>query len=214
MHDIQLDEPVHRHSLRDDIDHILVSEEELQISIGNMARQLEDDYDGTELMLVGVLKGAVMFIVDLARSTQLPVTLDFMAVASYGASTETSGIVRILKDLDNSIEGKHVLIVEDIIDSGLTLNYILDTLRTRNPASLKVCALLNKPGRRRVDVPVDYICFNIPDEFVVGYGLDYNQIYRNLPFVGVLKPEVYTHASDGESGEDEADETATATEID
>ena len=214
MHDIQLDEPVHRHSLRDDIDHILVSEEELQISIGNMARQLEDDYDGKELVLVGVLKGAVMFIVDLARSTQLPVTLDFMAVASYGASTETSGIVRILKDLDNSIEGKHVLIVEDIIDSGLTLNYILDTLRTRNPASLKVCALLNKPGRRRVDVPVDYICFNIPDEFVVGYGLDYNQIYRNLPFVGVLKPEVYTHASDGESGEDEADETATATEID
>ena len=143
-----------------------------------------------------------MFIVDLARSTQLPVTLDFMAVASYGASTETSGIVRILKDLDNSIEGKHVLIVEDIIDSGLTLNYILETLRTRNPASLKVCALLNKPARRRVDVPVDYICFNIPDEFVVGYGLDYNQIYRNLPFVGVLKPEVYTHLSDddGERG--------------
>ncbi|MEP6776312.1 MAG: hypoxanthine phosphoribosyltransferase, partial [Chloroflexota bacterium] len=167
--------------MRDDIDHILVSEEELQISIGNIARQLEEDYAGQELMLVGVLKGAVMFIVDLARSTQLPVTLDFMAVASYGASTETSGIVRILKDLDNSIEGKHVLIVEDIIDSGLTLNYILETLRTRNPASLKVCALLNKPARRRVDVPVDYICFNIPDEFVVGYGLDYNQIYRNLP---------------------------------
>jgi hypoxanthine phosphoribosyltransferase len=214
VHDIQLDEPVHRHSLRDDIDHILVSEEELQISIGNMARQLEDDYDGKELMLVGVLKGAVMFIVDLARSTQLPVTLDFMAVASYGASTETSGIVRILKDLDNSIEGKHVLIVEDIIDSGLTLNYILETLRTRNPASLRVCALLNKPGRRRVDVPVDYICFNIPDEFVVGYGLDYNQIYRNLPFVGVLKPEVYTHASDDQGEDGEVDGSATATEID
>ena len=165
-------------------------------------------------MLVGVLKGAVMFIVDLARSTQLPVTLDFMAVASYGASTETSGIVRILKDLDNSIEGKHVLIVEDIIDSGLTLNYILETLRTRNPASLKVCALLNKPARRRVDVPVDYICFNIPDEFVVGYGLDYNQIYRNLPFVGVLKQEVYTHPSDDQSGDGEADETPAVTEID
>lgn len=214
MHDIQLDEPVQRHSLRDDIDHILVSEDELQISIGNIARQLEEDYAGKELVLVGVLKGAVMFIVDLARSTQLPVTLDFMAIASYGASTETSGIVRILKDLDNSIEGKHVLIVEDIIDSGLTLNYILETLRTRNPASLGVCALLNKPARRRVDVPVDYICFNIPDEFVVGYGLDYNQIYRNLPFVGVLKPEVYTHVSDDESGEAEADETAAVTEID
>ena len=214
MHDIQLDEPVHRHSLRDDIDHILVSEEELQISIGNIARQLEEDYAGKELVLVGVLKGAVMFIVDLARSTQLPVTLDFMAVASYGASTETSGIVRILKDLDNSIEGKHVLIVEDIIDSGLTLNYILETLRTRNPATLKVCALLNKPARRRVDVPVDYICFNIPDEFVVGYGLDYNQIYRNLPFVGVLKPEVYTHPSEDAIENGEADETATVTEID
>lgn len=214
MHDIQLDEPVQRHSLRDDIDHILVSEEELQISIGNIARQLEEDYAGKELVLVGVLKGAVMFIVDLARSTQLPVTLDFMAVASYGASTETSGIVRILKDLDNSIEGKHVLIVEDIIDSGLTLNYILETLRTRNPATLKVCALLNKPARRRVDVPVDYICFNIPDEFVVGYGLDYNQIYRNLPFVGVLKPEVYTHPSEDEIGGGEADEAAPVTEID
>jgi hypoxanthine phosphoribosyltransferase len=114
-----------------------------------------------------------------------------MAVASYGASTQTSGIVRILKDLDSSIEGKHVLIVEDIIDSGLTLNYILETLRTRNPASLSVCTLLNKIERRRVDVPVDYVCFNIPDEFVVGYGLDFNQIYRNLPFVGVLKPEAY-----------------------
>jgi hypoxanthine phosphoribosyltransferase len=214
VHDIQLDEPVQRHSLRDDIDHILVSEEELQISIGNIARQLEEDYAGKELVLVGVLKGAVMFIVDLARSTQLPVTLDFMAVASYGASTETSGIVRILKDLDNSIEGKHVLIVEDIIDSGLTLNYILETLRTRNPATLKVCALLNKPARRRVDVPVDYICFNIPDEFVVGYGLDYNQIYRNLPFVGVLKPEVYTHPSEDEIGGGEADEAAPVTEID
>jgi hypoxanthine phosphoribosyltransferase len=214
VHDIQLDEPIHRHSLRDDIDHILVSEDELQISIGNIARQLEEDYEGKELVLVGVLKGAVMFIVDLARSTHLPVTLDFMAVASYGASTETSGIVRILKDLDNSIEGKHVLIVEDIIDSGLTLNYILETLRTRNPASLKVCALLNKPARRRVDVPVDYICFNIPDEFVVGYGLDYNQIYRNLPFVGVLKPEVYTHPSDDQSGDSEADGTAAVTEID
>lgn len=205
MHDIQLDEPVHRHSLRDDIDHILVSEEQLQVAIAEIARQLEKDYVDQEVVLVGVLKGAVMFIVDLARNTQLPVTLDFMAIASYGASTETSGIVRILKDLDNSIEGKHVLIVEDIIDSGLTLNYVLETLRTRNPASLKVCALLSKPARRRVDVHVDYVCFDIPDEFVVGYGLDYNQIYRNLPFVGVLKPEVYTHVSDDVSTEPAAE---------
>lgn len=177
--------------LQEDIAHILVSEEAIQSTIASMGQRLSQEYSGKDLLLVGVLKGAIMFIVDLARAIELPLTMDFMAVASYGASTETSGIVRILKDLDTSIEGKHVLIVEDIIDSGLTLNYILDTLRTRNPASLRVCTLLNKPARRRVDVPVDYICFNIPDEFVVGYGLDYNQIYRNLPFVGVLKPETY-----------------------
>jgi hypoxanthine phosphoribosyltransferase len=192
VRDIELDEPMHGHSLQDDIDQILVSEEQLKESIAGMGRVLAKDYAGQELILIGVLRGAIMFIVDLARAIDLPLKLDFMAVASYGASTQTSGIVRILKDLDSSIEGKHVLIVEDIIDSGLTLNYILETLHTRNPASLKVCALLNKPARRRVDVPVDYICFNIPDEFVVGYGLDFNQIYRNLPFVGVLKPQLYT----------------------
>ena len=179
------------HNLRDDIDHILVTEQEIRDAAANLGRQLTEDYMGKDLLLIGVLRGAIMFIVDLARSIDLPLTLDFMAVASYGASTQTSGIVRILKDLDSSIEGKHVLIVEDIIDSGLTLNYILETLRTRNPASLRVCTLLNKVERRRVDVPVDYVCFNIPDEFVVGYGLDFNQIYRNLPFVGVLKPEAY-----------------------
>ena len=191
MRDIQLDEPAQSHSLQDDIAQILVSETELRESIASMGRKLAKEYEGQELVLIGVLKGAIMFIVDLARAIDLPVKLDFMAVASYGASTETSGIVRILKDLDSSIEGKHVIIVEDIIDSGLTLNYILETLHTRNPASLKVCALLNKPARRRVNVPVDYICFDIPDEFVVGYGLDFNQIYRNLPFVGVLRPEKY-----------------------
>lgn len=179
------------HNLRDDIDHILVTEQEIRDAAATLGRQLTGDYTGKDLLLIGVLRGAIMFIVDLARSIDLPLTLDFMAVASYGASTQTSGIVRILKDLDSSIEGKHVLIVEDIIDSGLTLNYILETLRTRNPASLRVCTLLNKVERRRVDVPVDYVCFNIPDEFVVGYGLDFNQIYRNLPFVGVLKPEAY-----------------------
>jgi hypoxanthine phosphoribosyltransferase len=191
VRDIELDEPAQRHRLEDDIDHVLVSEVDLRESIANMGRRLGQEYEGQELVLIGVLKGAIMFIVDLARAIDLPVKLDFMAVASYGASTETSGIVRILKDLDSSIEGKHVLIVEDIIDSGLTLNYILETLQTRNPASLKVCALLNKAARRRVDVTIDYICFDIPDEFVVGYGLDFNQIYRNLPFVGVLKPEMY-----------------------
>lgn len=184
-------------NLRDDIDHILVTEEQIQEGVARMGRTLSEAYsEAGTVLLIGVLKGALMFIVDLARAIELPVTLDFMAVASYGASTETSGIVRILKDLDSSIEGKHVLVVEDIIDSGLTLTYILETLRNRNPASLRVCALLNKPDRRRVDVPIDYVCFDIPDEFVVGYGLDFNQIYRNLPFVGVLKPETYNHALD------------------
>jgi hypoxanthine phosphoribosyltransferase len=179
-------------NMLDDIDHILVTEEQLRDEIGRMGGRLATDYQGKDLLLIGVLRGAIMFIVDLARAIDLPLTMDFMAVASYGASTETSGIVRILKDLDGSIEGKDVLVVEDIIDSGLTLNYILETLRNRNPASLRVCTLLNKAERRRVDVPIDYVCFDIPDEFVVGYGLDFNQIYRNLPFVGVLKPETYT----------------------
>jgi hypoxanthine phosphoribosyltransferase len=179
------------HNLRDDIDHILVTEQQIRDATATLGRELTENYTGKDLLLIGVLKGAIMFIVDLARAIDLPLTLDFMAVASYGASTQTSGIVRILKDLDSSIEGKHVLIVEDIIDSGLTLNYILETLRARNPASLRVCTLLNKVERRQVDVPVDHVCFNIPDEFVVGYGLDFNQIYRNLPFVGVLKPEAY-----------------------
>lgn len=177
--------------LRQNIDHILVSEDQIKEAVSRLGDKYSQEYAGKELLLIGVLKGAIMFMVDLARCIRIPVTLDFMAVASYGASTETSGIVRILKDLDSSIEGKHVLVVEDIIDSGLTLNYILETLRNRNPASLKVCALLNKSARRRVDVHVDDVCFDIPDEFVVGYGLDFNQIYRNLPFVGVLKPELY-----------------------
>ncbi len=202
----ELDEPAVGRDLRDDIDHILVNEEELKYKIAEVGRQLAREYAGKELMLIGVLKGAIMFIVDLARAIDLPLTLDFMAVASYGASTETSGIVRILKDLDSSIEGKDVLIVEDIIDSGLTLNYILETLHARNPASLRVCSLLSKPARRRVDVHIDYICFEIPDEFVVGYGLDFNQIYRNLPFVGVLKPELYILPGENDTaGEIEAE---------
>ena len=203
MRDLE-EAPVGR-DLREDIDHILVNEEQLQDKIAQMGRQLSAEYAGKELVLIGVLKGAIMFIVDLARAIDLPLTLDFMAVASYGASTETSGIVRILKDLDSSIEGKDVLIVEDIIDSGLTLNYILETLHARNPASLRVCSLLSKPARRRVDVPIDYICFEIPDEFVVGYGLDFNQIYRNLPFVGVLKPALYTQPRESTASEIETE---------
>ena len=179
------------HDMREDIGEILVTEEQIRDAVSGLGRTLTNDYQGSDLLLVGVLRGAIMFIVDLARAIDLPLTMDFMAVASYGASTQTSGIVRILKDLDSSIEGKHVLVVEDIIDSGLTLTYILETLRTRNPASVRVCALLSKPERRRVEVPIDYLCFEIPDAFVVGYGLDYGQIYRNLPFIGVLKPEAY-----------------------
>ena len=182
--------PVGR-DLRDDIDHILVSEQQLRDKIAQMGRQLAGEYAGKELMLIGVLKGAIMFIVDLARAIDLPLTLDFMAVASYGASTETSGIVRILKDLDSSIEGKDVLIVEDIIDSGLTLHYLVDLIKRRNPLSLRLCSLLNKERERMRNVELDYLGFTIPDKFVVGYGLDYAQHYRNLPYIGILKPAVY-----------------------
>lgn len=178
-----------------DIEKILIPEGELKAKIAELGAQITADYAGRDLLLVGVLKGALLFIVDLARAIDLPAELDFMAISSYGLATETSGVVRILKDLDAAIEGRHVLVVEDIIDSGLTLNYIVEHLRNRGPASIKICALLSKPSRRRVDVPVDYHGFEIPDEFVVGYGLDYQQHYRNLPFVGVLRPETYTRTS-------------------
>ncbi len=173
------------------IERILIPAEQLQNKIAELGAQITHDYHGKDLLLVGVLRGALMFIVDLARAIDLPVELDFMAISSYGAATETSGVVRILKDLDTTIEGRHLLIVEDIIDSGLTLNYIVEHLRNRNPASLRICSLLSKPARRRMTVPIDYYGFDIPDEFVVGYGLDFRQQYRNLPFVGVLKPETY-----------------------
>lgn len=175
----------------EDVERVLITEQELQERISDLARQVEADYEGKDLLIIGLLKGAVNFMVDLTRAMQRPVAIDFMAVSSYGASTESSGVVRILKDLDESIEGKHVLIVEDIVDSGLTLKYILELLGRRGPASLRVCALLDKKARRRVDVPMHYIGFEVPDYFVVGYGLDFDQIYRNLPFIGVLKPEIY-----------------------
>lgn len=179
-------------SLADDLAEVLIDERTLQAKIAELAKQISHDYAGKELMLVGVLKGAIMFMVDLARAINLPLTLDFMAISSYGASTESSGVVRIIKDLDSSIEGKNILIVEDIVDSGLTLSYLADYLRARNPASLKICVLLNKPERRTSDVAVDYLGFDIPDKFVVGYGLDYAEVYRNLPYIGVLKPDRYT----------------------
>ncbi|MGI8588119.1 MAG: hypoxanthine phosphoribosyltransferase [Chloroflexia bacterium] len=173
------------------IERVLIDGEELQAKIRELGARITADYAGQDLLLVGVLKGALLFIVDLARVIDLPLELDFMAISSYGAATESSGVVRILKDLDTAIEGRQILIVEDIIDSGLTLTYIVEHLRNRNPAGIKICSLLSKPTRRRVEVQIDYYGFDIPDEFVVGYGLDFHQQYRNLPFVGVLKPEAY-----------------------
>lgn len=177
--------------MHDDIEEILISEEQIRARIADLARMVVADYAGKELLLVGILKGAVMFMVDLARALPNPLQMDFMAISSYGNSTESTGVVRILKDLEEPIEGREVLIVEDIIDSGLTLQYLIESLRRRNPASLRVCALLDKnKAQIKVLVP-HYVGFHIPDRFVVGYGLDYAQRYRNLPYIGVLKSTVY-----------------------
>jgi len=165
----------------------LVSAEALQRRVAELGAQITRDYEGRRLLLVGVLKGAVFFLSDLMRYIEIPVELDFMAVASYGSATDASGVVRILKDLDAAIEGRDVLIVEDIVDSGLTLQYLLRNLGSRNPRTLEVCALLTKPARRKVDLPTRYVGFEIPDRFVVGYGLDHAELYRNLPFVAVLE---------------------------
>ncbi len=174
-----------------DLKEILFSSEQLMARIKELGEKISNDYKDKEILMIGVLRGAAIFMADLARAISVPVALDFMAVSSYGLSTSSSGVVRILKDLDEDMEGKHVLIVEDIIDSGLTLKYLLENLKSRNPASIKICTLLNKPSRRKVDVEIAYNGFTIPDYFVVGYGLDYAERYRNLPFIGVLKPEVY-----------------------
>lgn len=170
---------------------ILIPQDRLQQRIGELGAQISRDYAGQDLLLIAVLKGSVLFLSDLMRSITIPHAIDFMATSSYGASTESSGVVRILKDLDEPIEGRNVLIVEDIIDTGHTLSYLLQLLRARMPKTLRICTLLNKPGRREVDVPVDYIGFDIPNEFVLGYGLDYAELYRNLPYVAVLAPHVY-----------------------
>ena len=178
--------------LKEHVDHILIDQERLQARISELANQVSRDYAGVDnLLLVCVLKGAIMFLSDLSRQLMVPHAIDFMAVSSYGASTESSGIVRILMDLETSILDRHVLIVEDIIDSGRTLDYITRNLTTRGPASLRICSLLDKKARREIPIPVDYVGFEIPDEFVIGYGLDFAELYRNLPFIGVLKPEFY-----------------------
>jgi hypoxanthine phosphoribosyltransferase len=169
---------------------ILIEEERLQERIRELGREISADYEGRELLLVGVLKGAVFFMADLMRSVTAPCEIDFMAISSYGASTDSSGVVRILKDLDINIEGRHVLVVEDIIDSGLTLSYLLRSLEAREPATLEICALLTKPSRREIEVPVRYIGFEIPNKFVIGYGLDFAERYRNLPYVGVLRADL------------------------
>lgn len=175
----------------EDVSEVLLTEEQIQQRVRELAEQISADYQGKDLLLVCVLKGGVLFLTDLMRQLDIPHAIDFMAISSYGAGTESSGVVRILMDLNTSIEGKNVLIVEDIVDTGHTLDYILRNLSTRRPASLKVCALLNKPSRRQVDVPIHYVGFDIPNKFVIGYGLDFGEKYRNLPFVGVLKPEFY-----------------------
>jgi hypoxanthine phosphoribosyltransferase len=173
--------------LRDEhIGEILVQADELQHRIKEMAADVSRDYEGKDLLLIGVLKGAVFFLSDLMRHLDIPCEVDFMAVASYGSTTDSSGVVRILKDLDQPLEGRHVLIVEDIVDSGLTLQYLMRTLEARGPASLEVCALLTKPERRKVEMPARYVGFEIPDRFAIGYGLDYAERYRNLPYVAAL----------------------------
>jgi hypoxanthine phosphoribosyltransferase len=174
-----------------DLERILVGPEQIAARIAEIGEQIDRDYEGRDLLLVGVLKGAVMVMADLARALHSPAEMDWMAVSSYGSGTKSSGVVRILKDLDKDILGRNVLVVEDIIDSGLTLSWLLRNLGSRGPASVEVFALLRKPDAAQVEVPVKYVGFEIPNEFVVGYGLDYAERYRNLPFVGTLAPHVY-----------------------
>ena len=175
-----------------DIERVLITEEQIQEKIRDLGARITADYADRDLLLIGVLKGAFVLMADLSRHVRLPLEFDFMAVSSYGAATQTSGVVRILKDLDHEIAGRDVLLVEDIVDSGLTLNYLLKNLRTRRPATLEVCALMQKTAAQRVPLDIKYRGFEIPAQFVVGYGLDYGERYRNLPYVALLKPEAYT----------------------
>lgn len=175
-----------------DILHTVYTEEQIQNRVRELGEEISRDYGDEPVLLVAVLRGAAIFVADLSRAISSPVELDFMAVSSYGSSTKSSGVVRILKDLDETIEGRHVLVCEDILDTGLTLKYLLRNLASRKPKSLEVVALLSKEGKQRVPIQCKYVGFDVPDEFVVGYGLDYAEKYRNLPYVGVLKPEIYT----------------------
>ncbi|MDN4616380.1 hypoxanthine phosphoribosyltransferase [Leifsonia sp. F6_8S_P_1B] len=178
--------------VQNDLTEILITEEQIRSRIAELSRDIERDYAGKDVLLVGVLKGAVMVMADFARELKIPVTMDWMAVSSYGSGTQSSGVVRILKDLDTDLEGKTVLIVEDIIDSGLTLSWLLSNLRSRNPESIEIFTLLRKPEAARVEIDVKYVGFDIPNQFVVGYGLDYAERYRNLRGVGILAPAVYS----------------------
>lgn len=174
-----------------DIREILIAEDVLQAKVAELGAKITVDYKDKDLLLVCVLKGAVIFVSDLMRKIDIPLDIDFMAISSYGSNTQSSGVVRILKDLNTAIEGKHVLIVEDIIDSGLTLSYLVDNLKSRGPASVEICTILDKPERRTTDLEIKYTGFQVPDKFVVGYGLDYAEKYRNLPYIAVLKEEIY-----------------------
>jgi hypoxanthine phosphoribosyltransferase len=175
-----------------DLERVLLSQDDVEEGISRLASEIDADYASRELLLVGILKGAVMVMADLSRALHSPTTMDWMAITSYGAGTKSSGVVRILKDLDTDIADRHVLVVEDIIDSGLTLSWLLSNLRSRSPASLEVCTLLRKPDAAKVQIDVKYIGFDIPNEFVVGYGLDFAEKYRGLPFIGTLAPHVYS----------------------
>lgn len=179
-------------SLYGDLERILITREEISREVKKVGKRITEDFKGQQLVLIGILKGAVVFFSDLIREIDLPVTTEFMAVSSYGSSTKSSGVVRILKDLDRSVEGQNVLIVEDIVDSGMTLKYLTGVMEQRHAASVSIVTLLDKPARRRVELTVQYSCFNIPDAFVVGYGLDYDEKYRNLPDIGVLHPRIYS----------------------
>ena len=177
--------------MKKDICRVLISEEQLKEKVTELGAQISKDYNGKKLLLVSILKGSVVFMADLMRAITIPASIDFMSVSSYGSGVKTSGVVKILKDLDQDLNGYDVLIVEDILDSGMTLSYLVELLKSRNPASVAICSLLDKPERHKVEIELKYKGFTIPDEFVVGYGLDYAEDYRNLPYIGVLKREVY-----------------------
>lgn len=180
-------------AMDEDILKVLVTEEQLKAKVQELGEQITRDYEGKNLLLVSILKGSVVFMADIMRAIKVPNAIDFMVVSSYGgANTTTTGLVKIIKDLDNDLTGKDVLIVEDILDTGVTLSKLVPMLEMRHPNSVKICAILDKPERRKADIHADYLGFQVPDEFVVGYGLDYDEKYRNLPYVGVLKPEVYS----------------------